>query len=139
METLCLFKELENPRAALKAAIAADTEAAGGPKEAAKVIWPESTKPLVDEQRLRNAGLQGQKQLLDYFEIQALKRAARIRSGASHIHALESKPLKCELRWITPQEEAHEATVNLSTAVQGLHGAIAQANELMKRLSEVQK
>lgn len=138
-ETLSLFKELVDPKAALKAAIAADVEAAGGPKEAAAFIWPDSEKPLTDEQRLRNAGLQGQKQLLDYFEIQRLKHAARLRSGASHIHAMESKPLNVKLHWVTMQEEVQQLAVNLTTAAQGLGAEIAKANDLLKRLSEVSK
>lgn len=139
METLSLFNELADPKSALKAAIAADVVAAGGIKAAAKFIWPDSDKPLADEQRLRNAGLQGQKQLLDYFDIQQLKLAARLRSGASHIHAMESKALKADLHWVTAQEEAQQVTVNLVSSVQGLHTAIAQANDLLKRLSEVAK
>lgn len=139
METLSLFKELADPKTALKAAIAADVEAAGGTKEAAKHIWPDSQKPLVDEQRLRNAGLQGQKQLLDYFEIQRLKQIARRKSGASHIHALESSALNVKLHWVTVQEEAQQVTVDLAAAFHGLQSTMAQANELIKRLSEVQK
>jgi hypothetical protein len=139
MEPLSLFKELEDPRAALKAAIAADVEAAGGTKCAAKYIWPDSDKPLADEQRLRNAGLQGQKQLLDYFEIQRLKQIARRQSGASHIHALESKALNVSLHWVTLQEEAQHVAVSLGTVLENATVVFAQAQDLMKRLSEVKK
>ena len=139
METLSLFKELAEPRVALKAAIAADIEAAGGPKEAAKFIWPASEKPLADEQRLRNAGLAGQKQLLDYFEIQRLKVAARMKSGGSHIHALESKPLNVKLHWVTIEEEAQAVAVNLGTVLQNVVDVVGQAREVMERLSQLPK
>lgn len=138
METLSLFKELENPVVALKAAIAADVEAAGGAKTVAVALWPgediEKSHP-----RLLNACNPKQKQELGYHDIQRVKLLARLKTGASHIHAYESKPLKVDLHWITPQEEAQQATVNLSAAVQGLHAAIAQANDLMTRLSGVTK
>lgn len=139
METLCLFKELADPRSALKAAIAADIEAAGGPKEAAKAIWPDSTKPLADEQRLRNAGLQKQKQLLDYFEIQRLKLAARQRTGASHIHALESKPLNVKLHWVTVQEEVQQVAVDLGSVVKAAAEVLSRATEIANRISEAAK
>lgn len=139
METLSLFKELADPKAALKAAIKADVEAAGGPKEAAKFIWPESQKPLADEQRLRNAGLAGQKQLLDYFEIQRLKQIARKRSGASHIHALESKALNANLHWVTLEEEVQQVAMSLGSMLQNASDVFAQAQEIMERLGEVCK
>lgn len=138
METLSLFKELEKPIVALKAAIAADVDAAGGAKVVAATLWPDED---IDKShpRLLNACNPKQKQELGYHDIQKVKLLARLKSGASHIHAHESKQLKCDLHWITPQEEAQQATVNLSAAVLGLHAAISQANDLMKRLSEVQK
>jgi hypothetical protein len=139
MKTLPLFQELTEPKAALKAAIAADTEAAGGPKEAAKFIWPESDKPLVDEQRLRNAGLRGQKQLLDYFEIQRLKLAARLRSGASHIHALESADLECKLHWTSMEEQSQEAAACLTTAMQGVTAALVKAQKVVEKLERAGK
>lgn len=139
METLSLFKELAEPRAALKAAIAADTEAAGGVKEAAKFIWPDSTKPLTDEQRLRNAGLAGQKQLLDYFEIQRLKLAARLKSGASHIHALESRALNCKLHWVTIEEEAQEAAADLTAVLETVVHAVDRAKDVLERMSQLRK
>lgn len=136
MQTLELFKELSDPRVALKAAIAADTEAAGGVKAAAAYIWPKSNKPLADEQRLRNAGLPGQKQLLDYFEIQRLKYAARLKSGASHIHALESKALDAKLQWVTLEEQAQEATVELIDAATVVTSALAKAQSLIQKIAE---
>jgi hypothetical protein len=138
MQTLSLFKELENPVVALKAAIASDVDAAGGAKIVAAALWPDEDIETTHK-RLLNACNPKQKQELGYHDIQRLKLLARTKTGASHIHAFESKPLKCELHWITPQEEAQQATVNLSAAVQGLHAAISQANDLMTRLSGVAK
>lgn len=138
MQTLSLFKELENPVVALKAAITADVDAAGGPKTVAAVLWADEDIETT-HRRLLNACNPKQKQELGYHDIQKLKLLARRKSGASHIHALESKLLNVELHWVSLQEEAQQATVCLSTAVKGLHAAIAQANDLMKRLTEVQK
>lgn len=138
METLSLFKELEKPIVALKAAIAADVDAAGGAKTVAVALWPDED---IDKShpRLLNACNPKQKQELGYHDIQKVKLLARLNSGASHIHALESKALNAKLHWVTLQEEALQATVNLSTAFQGLQAAMGQANDLLKRLSEVQK
>ncbi len=138
METLSLFKELENPVVVWKAAVAADVEAAGGAKTVAAALWPEDDLDTA-HRRLLNACNPKQKQELGYHDIQRVKFLARKKTGASHIHAYESKQLKCNLHWITVQEEAQQATVTLSAAVQGLHAAIAQANDLMTRLSEVAK
>lgn len=138
METLSLFKELEKPVVALKAAIFADVEAAGGAKLVAAALWPDDDIEK-SHPRLLNACNPKQRQELSYHDIQKVKLLARANSGASHVHAYESKPLKCDLHWVTLQEEAQQATACLSTAVQGLHAAITQANDLMRRLSEVTK
>jgi hypothetical protein len=139
MGTRCLFNPSGDPRIELKEAIAADVQAAGGTKAAAAVIWPDSKRPLADEQRLRNAGLAGQKQLLDYFEIQRLKQAARKESGASHIHALESEQLNAKLHWVTLEEEVQQVAVSLGSVLQNATAVFGQAQDLMKRLSEVSK
>lgn len=131
METMSLFNEL-------KSAITADVEVCGGAKVVAVELWPDIDVDTAHK-RLLNACNPKQKQELSYHDIQRLKLMARRKSGASHVHAFESQPLKCELHWVSIQEEAQEATVTLSAAVQGLHAAIANANELMKRLSEVTK
>jgi hypothetical protein len=138
VETLSLFKELDKPVVALKAAISADVDAAGGAKVVAAALWPDEEIEKT-HRRLLNACNPKQNQELGYHDIQKVKLLARIKSGASHVHAYESKPLKCDLHWITLQEEAQEATACLSTAVQGLHAAITQANDLMQRLSGVAK
>lgn len=138
METLSLFKELDKPVVAWKAAVAADVDAAGGAKTVAAVLWPDDDLDTA-HRRLLNACNHKQKQELGYHDIQKVKLLARTKSGASHIHAFESKPLKCDLHWVTIQEEVQLVTISLSSAVQGLHGAISQANDLLVKLSEVTK
>jgi hypothetical protein len=138
VETLSLFKELDNPVVAWKAAVAADVEAAGGAKTVAAILWPDDDLDTA-HRRLLNACNPKQKQELGYHDIQRVKLIARKKTGASHVHAYESKPLKVELHWVTVQEEVQQVTVNLTSAVQGLHGAIAQANDLLVKLSEVSK
>jgi hypothetical protein len=138
VETLSLFKELENPVVALKAAITADVEAAGGAKVVAAALWPDEGIDKAHP-RLLNACNPKQKQELGYHDIQRLKLLARLKSGASHIHALESKPLNVDLHWVTLQEEVQRTAVNLKTAMQGLTEVTARANELANRLSEAAK
>jgi hypothetical protein len=138
MQTLSLFKELENPLVALKAAITADVDAAGGPKAVAAAIWPDEDIETT-HRRLLNACNPKQKQELGYHDIQKLKLLARRKSGASHIHALESKALNVNLHWVTVQEEVQQVAVNLSAALRDVAVVVTQAQDLMKRLSEVQK
>jgi hypothetical protein len=138
MQTLSLFKELENPVVAMKAAVTADVDAAGGPKTVAAALWPDEDIETT-HRRLLNACNPKQKQELGYHDIQKLKLLARRKSGASHIHALESSALNAKLHWVTVQEEAQQVTVDLAAAFQGLQSTMTQANELIKRLSEVQK
>lgn len=122
----------------MKAAIASDVDAAGGAKTVASTLWPDEDIETTHK-RLLNACNSKQKQELGYHDIQKVKLLARKKTGASHIHAYESKPLKCELHWVTIQEEVQQVTVSLATAVQELHGAIASANDLLTKLSEVAK
>jgi hypothetical protein len=131
METLSLFNQL-------KSAIAADVEVAGGAKCVASMLWPDEDIETTHK-RLLNACNPKQKQELGYHDIQKLKQLARRASGASNVHAYESKQLNVKLHWVTLQEEAQQATVNLSAAFQELQAAMSQANDLMKRLSEAQK
>jgi len=138
METLSLFKELENPVVAWKAAVAADVDAAGGAKTVAAILWPDDELDTA-HRKLLNACNPKQKQELGYHDIQRVKLLARKKTGASHIHAYESKPLKCDLHWVSVQEEVQQVSVTLMSAVQGLNGAISQANELLTRLGEVAK
>jgi hypothetical protein len=138
METLSLFKELEKPIVALKAAIAADVDAAGGAKVVAAALWPDEDIEK-SHPRLLNACNPKQKQELGYHDIQRVKLLARLKSGASHIHAHESKALNVNLHWVTVQEEVQQVAVNLSTALRDVAVVVTQAQDLMKRLSEVQK
>lgn len=136
METLSLFKELENPLVAWKAAVAADVKAAGEAKTVAALLWPDDDLETA-HRRLLNACNPKQKQELGYHDIQRLKLLARQKTGASHIHAYESKPLKCDLHWTTLEEEAQQVAVSLGSVVQSATQVFAQAHELMERLSKL--
>lgn len=136
METLSLFQELENPAVALKAAIKADVEAAGGYKEVAKVLWPaQAGKDLIKaSQRLMNACNPNQKQELDYYEIQTVKQLARKASGASHIHVHESIPLDVDLKWISKQEKAERSAIKLIDAARAVERAVLAAQEVLREI-----
>lgn len=140
-ESLPLFKELENPKVALKAVIKADVEAAGGFKDVAEVLWPDAAKKdlIAASQRLMNACNPKQKQELDYYEIQTLKALAREATGASHVHAHESKPLNCKLHWITLQEEAQQVAVSLSDAATNMSAVMVQAQVVLTKLAAASK
>jgi hypothetical protein len=133
METLSLFQELADPKTALKAAVAADVEAAGGIKVVAALLWPETelTKAI---QKLSNACNRKQKQELDYHEIQIVKLAARKASGASHVHAYESKTLNVDLHWVTKQEKAERTAIRLVDAAKTLERAVIAAQEALKEI-----
>lgn len=134
MESLSLFQELADPRVSLKAVIAADVEAAGGCKEVAAHLWPdlEITRAI---QRLSNACNPKQKQELDYHDIQKLKLRARMKSGASHVHAYESKPLGCDLHWVTKQERAERSAVKLMDAARAVERAVLAAQEVLREIT----
>jgi hypothetical protein len=117
----------------LKAAIAADVEAAGGCKAVAQELWPD-LDILKAIQKLSNACNSKQKAELDYHEIQIVKRLARTASGASHIHAYESKPLDCDLKWVTQQERAERVAVKITDAVKLLQQTMTEAQELLRGL-----
>lgn len=125
METLSLFKELENPVVALKAAIAADVEAAGGAKIVAAALWPDEDIEK-SHPRLLNACNPKQKQELDYHNIQRVKLLARKKSGASHVHAHESKQLKCELHWITPDEQVERSEKRIETLLDAVQAELLE-------------
>lgn len=133
MESLSLFQELAEPKTALKAVIAADVEASGGCKEVAAYLWPDTdiTRAI---QRLSNSCNPKQKQELDYHDIQKLKLLARVKTGRSHIHAYESKPLAVDLHWVTQHERAERVAVKLNDAVASLQTTLAEAQELLRGL-----
>lgn len=137
-ETLSIFPELETESAKLKAAISADVEAAGGCKAIAPDIFPKLT---VDRaiQRLSNACNPKQAQELDKDQLFAVCRKARAAAGHSHIFAWYAKQLECELHWITPQEKAVRVTTSLTAAMRGLSVVMGEANDLIRKLAEMQK
>lgn len=126
METLSLFKELENPVVALKAAITADVEAAGGAKTVATLLWPDENIKT-SHPRLLNACNPRQKQELGYHDIQQLKLLARKKSGASHIHAFESKALNCDLHWVSQEEQVERSERRLEDL---LHQVATELQEM---------
>lgn len=138
METLSLFKELENPIVAWKAAVAADVEAAGGAKAVAAFLWPDDDLDTA-HRRLLNACNPKQKQELGYHDIQRVKLLARKKTGASHIHAYESKPLNVKLHWVTPEEEVQQVAVDLGSVVRAAAEVFSRATDLANRLSEAAK
>lgn len=129
MQQVPLFEGLD----AWKAAIAADVESAGGFKQVGEQLYPH-LDPIKAQQRLSNACNPKQKQELDYHEVQTLKALARNASGASHIHAYESKALDCELHWVTQQERAERVAVRITDAVQMLQQTMTEAQELLRKL-----
>ena len=133
-ETLELFAADEE----LKAAIGADIDAGGGDKVVGVLLWADKN-PDTAQRLASNAANPKQKQKLTYEQTQLLKSIARAAVGKSQVHALESKRLKAKLHWVTLEEEAQEATLTLVGAMQGMHAAIRQANDLMKKLSEFAK
>jgi len=128
MEQALLFQD----EAAYLAALAADVIAAGGDKIVGHKLWGH-LDPDTAGRKLSNALNSKQKQLLKHHEIQQIKLFSRIAVGHSQLHAFESKPLDCELKWTTAEDltkRAEASAARMMDVALGIQEELRRANDL---------
>lgn len=128
-----LFQALDE----VKAAVAADVEAAGGCKKVALALFAELVEKHKGDttaaiQKVSNSCNPKQKAEFDKDQMFQVALMARSVSGRSHIFAHYAKLLDCELHWVTPQEKAERTAIKLIDAARSLQQTILEAQEVLR-------